>query len=314
MSSRGMSRLGKAGGEEITMIIKRRAKKGHEQPHGGAWKVAFADFTMAMMALFMVLWVVQPQTRHEMPGLSKNLGNPVLEGGAGIFDGASSTLVDLGGVPMPGAIEAPDNKEGEQAVDNPQAARGHAGLGELGELARTLIEVAAEFDALANVEIEVVPQGLRILLRDEGDRHMFRRGSAVLDERFERLMGALAGLLARIDNKLVISGHTDSIPYAGRSAYDNWNLSGDRALRARMVMVSAGLPAPQVLQVSAQADGMPLLPQDTENGANRRIELIVLTAQAERLYMQLFGTNTPRATFGNEGARYLPGDEAALRP
>lgn len=308
-----MSRRGRGGDDEIT-IVKRRVKKGHGDAHGGAWKVAFADFTMAMMALFMVLWIVQPQTRHEMPGRSEHLANPILDGGAGIFDGTSAMAVDLGGVPLPGPVEAPEKREGEQEVENPQGARGHAGLGELAELARTLLKLAGDFDALANVEVQVVPQGLRILIRDEGDRHMFRRGSAVLEGRFEELLEALSALLVQVDNKLVISGHTDSTPYAGRSAYDNWNLSGDRALRARLVMVNAGMPPGKVLQVSAQADGMPLLPQDTANGANRRIELLVLTEQAERLYQQLFGINAPRASFGKDGARYLKGVESQPQP
>jgi chemotaxis protein MotB len=325
----------KRGADAHEIIIKRRAKKGHDEAHGGAWKVAFADFTLAMMALFMVLWIVQP--RIDTPTSEQaSLNDPLVDGGAGIFDGRSITPLDLDGIPIQ---VAPRRDEQNQAL-NPQSAprAGSAPLlgdgstrlsaQELAKLSpqqreqlsqeqlalleklkpyygepqqmRILVELmeqlAQQLDAQANIEVQVVPQGLRILIKDDQQHFMFSRGSSQLDPRFAKMLQSLAVILGKVHNPLIISGHTDAMPYRGVvGGYNNWNLSGDRALRARNVMVEAGLPAAAVLQVTAQADGAPLLPADPQNGANRRIELLVLTSQAEQLYRDLFGEGQLRA-------------------
>lgn len=325
----------KRGGDAHEIIIKRRAKKGHAEGHGGAWKVAFADFTLAMMALFMVLWIVQP--RIDTPTSTQaSLNDPLVDGGAGIFDGSSVTPLDLDGIPIQ---VAPRRDEHNQALNLQTAPRagGAPLLGEgstrlnsqeqsklsaqqqeqlsqeqLAQLAklrpyygepqhmRILVELmeqlAEQLDAQANIEVKVVPQGLRILIKDDQQRFMFRRGSSQLDPRFATLLERLAVILSKVHNPLIISGHTDAMPYRGVvGGYNNWNLSGDRALQARNVMVEAGLPAASVLQVTAQAESTPLLPDDPQNGANRRIELLVLTSQAEQLYRDLFGDEQLRA-------------------
>lgn len=258
------------GDKDHEVIVKRRSKKKSHEEHGGAWKVAFADFTLAMMALFMVLWIIQPQVEEQVE--AEELGDFMIEGGVGIFDGKSRTPVDLNGVPT---------------RDRRQQAQTEAS--QLKRLVILMESLALQLEAEANVEVQVVPQGLRILIKDDQQRSMFQRGSAKLHPDFEVLLSQLAGVLANVDNKLIISGHTDSTRYRRAAEYNNWNLSGDRALRARNVMVSAGLPSKSVLQVTAQADGMPVRPDAPRDGANRRIELLVLTTEAEGLYRELFG-------------------------
>lgn len=297
-------------GEEHEIIVKRRGKKGHDDAHGGAWKVAFADFTMAMMALFMVLWIVQPQNDLNRMADGDMLMNPLVEGGAGVFDGMSRTPLDLDGIPVQVSPRNDKVNEARTPQEDPGAEMADGLPGEarrpkfteaqqMKELATVMEELALKLDAESNVVIEVVPQGLRILIKDDQQRFMFPRGSAKLDAHFDTLLRNLAQILAKVDNRLIISGHTDSTPYRGVviGSYNNWNLSGDRALRARNVMVEAGLPARSVLQVAAQADGMPLLPDDPENGANRRIELLLLTRQAHTLYQELFGESQSRAEY-----------------
>jgi chemotaxis protein MotB len=154
-----------------------------------------------------------------------------------------------------------------------------------------------------------VPQGLRILVKDDQQRFMFERGSMQLNPHFAALLQRLAGVLANVGNKLIISGHTDSVPYKTLSGYNNWNLSGDRALRARNVMVDAGLPYASVLQVAAQADVMPLVPDAPEDGANRRIEILLLTAKAEGLYREIFGEQQARVNYSGETAELVLPDE-----
>lgn len=298
MRSRGKSG---AGGEH-EIIIKRRSKKGHGDEHGGAWKVAFADFTLAMMALFMVLWIIQPQMELSNPSYGEMESNPLVDGGAGVFDGTSTSPLELDGIPVrpPQAAEA-DKAESKREQDG---SRNYGSTEELKKLAELMREVASEVDALANLEVDVVPQGLRILIKDDQQRFMFQRGSATLNPHFQKLLGVLAGVLSKVDNKLIISGHTDATPYRQNNGYNNWNLSGDRALRARNALVDAGLAERSVLQVTAQADVMPLHPEDPQSGANRRVEILLLTASAEALYKELFGDSYGQVRFSESGASY----------
>ena len=300
MRSRGR---GKGGGEgEHEIIIKRRGKKGHDDEHGGAWKVAFADFTLAMMALFMVLWIIQPQMEQSNPSYGEMESNPLVDGGAGIFDGTSTSPLELDGIPV--RPPQADDTERKQAKSDQDGSRNYGSTEELKTLAELMREVASEVDALANLEVDVVPQGLRILIKDDQQRFMFQRGSATLNPHFQKLLGVLAGVLAKVDNKLIISGHTDATPYRQKNGYDNWNLSGDRALRARNALVDAGLAERSVLPVTAQAAVMPLLPEDPQNGANRRVEILLLTASAEALYKELFGDSYGQVRFSESGASY----------
>ena len=283
-------------------MLKRRGKKGHGDEHGGAWKVAFADFTLAMMALFMVLWIIQPQMNQTNPSYGEMESNPLVDGGAGIFDGTSTSPLELDGVPVrPPQAEETDRIDGKSDQDG---SHNYGSTEELKKLAELMREVASEVDALANLEVDVVPQGLRILIKDDQQRFMFQRGSATLNPHFQKLLGVLAGVLAKVDNKLIISGHTDATPYRQKNGYNNWNLSGDRALRARNALVDAGLGERAVLQVTAQADVMPLQPEDPQNGANRRVEILLLTASAEALYKELFGDSYGKVRFSESGASY----------
>ncbi|MBM7059135.1 OmpA family protein [Pseudomonas sp. UL073] len=294
------------------IIIKRRSKKGHAEEHSSAWKVAFADFTLAMMALFMVLWIVQPRNEMQSSSSADQQNNPLVDGGAGVFDGSSRTPLDLDGVPVTVSREVDAANDADKPQErkatheaSSEAPKHYATSADMQELAKLMEVVALHVDALANVEISVVPQGLRVLIKDDQQRFMFPRGSAVLDPHFKGLLEALAKVLAKVDNRLIISGHTDAIPYRGKAGYNNWNLSGDRALRARNVMVDAGMPAAGVLQVTAQADVMPLRPDDPQNGANRRIELLLLTNQAETLYRELFGEGSAQARYSAGGSEFV---------
>ncbi len=289
------------GGDGHAIIIKRRSKKSHDEGHGGAWKVAFADFTLAMMALFMVLWIVQPRMELSNPSYGDQQSNPLVDGGAGIFDGNSTSPLDLDGIPVrPQQPESHRDERTEQA----DGSMRYGSPEELKTLAELMREVASEVDALANLEVEVVPQGLRILIKDDQQRFMFERGSATLNPHFRKLLGVLAGVLVKVDNKLIISGHTDAIAYRQQNGYNNWNLSGDRALRARQALVDAGMASDSVLQVTAQADVMPLRPEDPQNGANRRVEILLLTTSAEALYKELFGDSYGHARVSESGASY----------
>ncbi|UUA73942.1 flagellar motor protein MotB [Cellvibrio sp. QJXJ] len=287
--------------KDSEVIVKRRKKSNHDENHSGAWKVAFADFTMAMMALFMVLWVITPQNVQQSTA-AEALTNPLVDGGAGVFDGNSRTPLELEGIPLqPNKPEVPD---ATSQNTNHQPIK-YSSPAELKELAGLMQSLALQLDAQANIEIQVVPQGLRILIKDDQQRFMFARGSDRLNPHFALLLQRLAGVLAQVGNKLIISGHTDSTPYKRLNGYNNWNLSGDRALSARQVMVESGLAPGAVLQVAAQADVMPLHPQAPEDGANRRIEILLLTAKAEGLYREIFGDQQTRVDYSSQQAELI---------
>ena len=292
--------------KDLEIIVKRRKKSGHDEVHSGAWKVAFADFTLAMMALFMVLWVITPQNLKPTPAADPVV-NPLVDGGAGIFDGTSKTPLELSGTP----VQLNKTRPQQQAKDTVGDQRTQHGSpvkysdpADLKELAALMQAMALELDAQANIEVQVVPQGLRILIKDDQKRFMFERGSVQMNPYFATLLQRLAGVLASVGNKVIISGHTDSIPYKLKG-YNNWNLSGDRALSARNVLVDSGLAPTAVLQVAAQADVMPLRPEAPEDGVNRRIEILLLTAKAEGLYRELFGDRQARVDYSAEKAELV---------
>lgn len=284
------------------IIVKRRSKRGHNEHQSGAWKVAFADFALAMMALFMVLWVIQPQADAERIAKAV-LTSTVIEGGAGVFDDLSPVPVAFDSLPE--FDWAPRRQDVQFNESRSETVQRYDSEADLQALAKLMALLAERTDSMSNLEVHVVPQGLRVLIKDDDKRFMFERGSATLDPHFRTLLAALAQALAKVQNKLIISGHTDAVPYRDSRGYDNWNLSGERALQARSVLVSSGLPAQGILQVSAQADVMPLRPEDPMNGVNRRIELLVLTEQAETLYRQLFNENF---------AHYSPGAVDYVQP
>ncbi|ROU09657.1 putative lateral flagellar export/assembly protein LafU [Kluyvera ascorbata] len=159
---------------------------------------------------------------------------------------------------------------------------------ELGELATDINTIARNAHMETNLEMEIVPQGLRVLIKDDQNRNMFERGSAKIMPFFKSLLVELAPVFDSLDNKIIITGHTDAMAYKG-DIYNNWNLSGDRALSARRVLEQAGMPGDKVMQVSAMADQMLLDSKNPESAENRRIEIMVLTQSASDTLYQYFG-------------------------
>lgn len=285
-------------GKEHTTIIKRSSRKSHDTFHGGAWKVAFADFTLAMMALFMVLWIMGAVTEEERKEIVSQLN------GESIFDGQTlSSITQPNGVGGKIAVtEKLDRSTSKTRQDKPQpaaiqaAAKGESldevnqrSQREIEDLARIIMKITSAYDAQSNLKIEIVPQGLRILITDDRKREMFQRSSAILTPFFKRLLTEFAPELNKIDNKIIITGHTDATRFRDQDLYNNWNLSGERAMQARKVLTHAGLDQSRVLQVSGMADQMLIDPSQPLSSANRRIEIMVLTRSASESLYQFFG-------------------------
>lgn len=216
--------------------------------------------------------------------------------GVSIFDGtAFSPITDSAGISVTIPVESslPAVNDTSQEPDTTESLENVLSRSdqELSELSAAIERITAELNAQRNLSLEKVPQGLRILLQDDEDRMMFPRGSAQMTTFFTRLLVELAPVFNRIDNQVIINGHTDSAVYRDNAKYNNWNLSGDRALAARNVLEKGGLERDRVIQVNAMADRMLLDAKDPLSARNRRIEIMVLTQAASETLYQFYGQN-----------------------
>ena len=240
------------------IIIIKKKVHGHGGHHGGAWKVAYADFVTAMMAFFLVMWLVgqSPQVKANVGAYFRDPG-AFTEGGMGVLPGAESGTTGEG-QPM-------------------STAEATAALEKAAEQLKTALASLPEFADIANrIEVVVTDEGLRIELREAPDDGFFASGSAAMKPQTVDLLRVIASQLGQMSNRVAVEGHTDSRPYsAGAGDYTNWELSADRANAARRVLVASGVGAQQVEAVRGYADtrlrtgGTPFDP------SNRRISIIV---------------------------------------
>jgi chemotaxis protein MotB len=235
--------------EQRPIIVIKKKVAGHGGRHGGAWKVAYADFVTAMMALFIVLWLMSSD-KEIKEAIAQYFRNPT---GPGKLAGSSAPGVGLG------ALEI--NKDD---------------MGKLKEKIQQVLKTLPNFKSLKdNVELTVTPDGLRIELLENEKGMFFESGKAVPTERGSELLSKLAGELGKLPNNILIEGHTDSKPFGSPNTYSNWELSSDRANTSRRLMESCGLRPGQVAQVRGFADRQLRHPDDPENPSNRRVSVIV---------------------------------------
>ena len=234
--------------DSSTPIIVIKKKGAHDGHHGGAWKVAYADFVTAMMALFIVLWLM-------------NSSKPVREAIAGYFKDPAGTANNLG------TTAEGLGKKMVLASDD---------MNKLKEEMEKAISQMPNFDKLKNqIEIKVTAEGLRIELLESATGTFFDLGNSQPNKDGRNLLDLLAAELGKLPNKLSIEGHTDSKPFSGKRNYGNWELSVDRANSARRYMQQKGLGAKQVAQVRGFADQLPRNADKPFDPSNRRISVIV---------------------------------------
>ncbi|MBL1378838.1 flagellar motor protein MotB [Zobellella iuensis] len=287
-----------------TVIVKRKSRGKHDSHHGGAWKVAFADFALAMMALFMVLWILAVSSEQERELVSTSLRD------YSVFEGSPSPYL-LGGTPFPVDLQGMpiDQLPGQETPRHDTVAlageelaitalsRGRFESEQDRQLLAMLIGQLAERRGMeGNLLLDIVPEGLRVQIHDHSQKPMFSRGSARLSADFEGLLKELAPIFDKVENRLIISGHTDSVRYVSQH-YSNWDLSGARAQNVRQLLELSGMPAGRVLQVVAMSDQALLDKQQPTSGANRRVELLLLSRPAEQLLEQLFDAGLPNGVF-----------------
>ncbi len=263
-------------------IIIKRVKRNIHGHHGGSWKVAFADFATAMMAFFLLLWLIGSTSEEEKEAISGYFHDP-----SGFSEKAGSKPAIIGEQGQNASIIKFDNIQPEtQEVKKELSEEELAKRIEEQEVARlellkkeleSLVENSDTFKQFKEqVMIDITPSGLRIQIVDKDKRPMFDSGSAEPKHYSRSILRGLAGVLKQVPNKLSITGHTDATPYVERDDYGNWELSADRANAARRELLSGGILEKKIARVEGFSSSILFDSENPHNPVNRRIAIIVL--------------------------------------
>ncbi|TFI59599.1 flagellar motor protein MotB [Sphingomonas parva] len=261
---------------EPTIVIRKVKKKGGEGHHGGAWKVAYADFVTAMMAFFMLLWLISTPDKEKLKGLAEYFTpeEPHATGSTGEAAG-------LGGRASRAQADSPETA----GQPTPQPATSGTARGGTSDVPDSSMRVvAAEMrialeaipqsrELMENLKMQASREGLRINLTDTAQRPMFRGGTAVLNDYARNMLTSIARKLVKSGSRIAIEGHTDAV---GGQSDANWRLSGDRAQAARAAMIAAGLTPDRFSEVVALAGSQPIYADQPDRPENRRITIVVL--------------------------------------
>jgi len=281
------------------IIVVKRIKKSSGAHHGGAWKIAYADFVTAMMAFFLLMWLLGSTTEGDKKGIADFFNAPLrislLGGGSG--SGDSSHVVKGGGTDLSrtsgqvkaGEMEAPRKSVQLKAL---KAEQKRAEIQKLEALKRKVEDALASNPKLAamksQLRLDMTPDGLRIQIVDEQNRAMFDSGSAVVKPYMRELLQLIGGVLAEVPNRLTLEGHTDSQPFGGGDrGYSNWELSSDRANASRRELIAGSLPEDRTLRVQGLASSVLFDAKDPTGAVNRRISIIVMNREAEERLLRI---------------------------
>lgn len=294
--------FGGAGGDEKAPIIIKRVKKGGEGHHGGAWKVAYADFVTAMMAFFLLLWLLNAVTEQQLNGVADYFtpiaastresgaggmlgGQTVGEGALQSRTGATAAVVlpppsiGSGGSAMTDPNQSSQNSE-DASVAAAQEAKEQRQFEQVAqELRETVSGVPDLAPMAASLLVDNTPEGIRIQIMDQDKIDMFSPGSANLYPRAKDLLVQVAKVIRKMPNKISILGHTDPSTAVDPSGYTNWELSSDRALATRRALLEGGMDDRQINKVVGVSDREPIDKAQVRSPRNRRVSIILLRAE-----------------------------------
>lgn len=279
--------------KKLQPIIIKRVKKGGHGSHAGAWKIAYADFVTAMMAFFLLMWLLGSTSEGDKKGLSDYFQSPLkiaMQGGTGA--GASQSVINGGGNDLTQTAgqskrgDGADPRAKKQSGDITKASRAKQDAQKLAELSAKISAVVSQNPKLAEfsdqIKLSITPDGLQIQIVDDLKRPMFDSGSATVKPYMREILQAIGAALVDIDNKISLDGHTDQTPYgSGARGYSNWELSADRANASRRELVTAGMPDEKVARVMGLASSILLDEDNPRSPSNRRISITVMTREAE---------------------------------
>lgn len=277
--------------EDTKPIIVKKIKKGGHGHHGGAWKIAYADFVTAMMAFFLLMWLLGSTTKEEKQAISDYFQNPSAIAGPG---GASTSMIKIGGGKDVTHSEG-DTKRGSNPED--KAKKTEETKPEVGQITQTdkerLIQLKKELEEAIDASealkpfkeqllLELTKEGLRIQIVDKENRPMFSSGSSTLQPYAAQILREIGQVINHVPNRISLSGHTDATPYGGSSQfYSNWELSADRANASRRALNSGGMSEEKVARVVGLSSAVLFDKSNPINPINRRISIIVLNKETE---------------------------------
>jgi len=278
--------------KKLQPIIIKRVKKGGHAVHGGAWKIAYADFVTAMMAFFLLMWLLGSTTDGDKKGIADYFSSPLkiaMAGGSGsgdsnsVLKGGGESLTSTVGQVKKGDVEATRNTINLHKL---KAEQVRAEVARLETLKKEIQEKIAASEKLkdisSQIRLDMTRDGLRIQIVDDQNRPMFDSGSAVIKPYMRELLREIGSVLTEVPNHLTLEGHTDAQPFPGGDrGYSNWELSSDRANASRRELIAGGLADERVLRVQGLASSQPFDDKDPDAPANRRISIIVMNREAE---------------------------------
>lgn len=283
-------------------IIVKKIKKGGGGAHGGAWKIAYADFVTAMMAFFLLMWLLGSTAQGDLQGIAEFFENPLKvaqQGGSG--SGDSSSVIQGGGRDLTrqtgqvkyGAVEtkqrsinlsASSEDQKAEEIKREQQRQERAKLVELKSQIEARIEANPDLRPFRNqLLLDVTAEGLRIQIVDEQNRPMFASASDRLQPYTQKILREIGVILNQVDNRVFLSGHTDATPFSGGlGGFSNWELSANRANASRRELIYGGMDPDKVLRVVGMASIVPFDKDDPYNPINRRISIVVLNRETEK--------------------------------
>ena len=285
----------KGKGEKQPIIIKKVKKGGHGGHHGGAWKIAYADFVTAMMAFFLLMWLLGSTTKGDLQGISDYFQTPLkvaMAGGSGAGD--SNSIIKGGGNDLTRVTGQVRNGSEPEKRSMMKAAKAEIERSERVQLEKLKAKVEAMLAGKPKLEtfksqirLDLTNEGLRIQIVDAQNRPMFDLGSSRLKDYARELLQEIGRVLSEGENKLALTGHTDAQPYAGgEKGYSNWELSAERANASRRELMAAGVDENKIVRVVGLASSLQLVKDNPNDPTNRRISIVVLNRKAERALSQ----------------------------
>lgn len=295
-------------GDEQPIIVIKKIKKGGGGHHGGAWKVAYADFVTAMMAFFLLLWLLNVSTDDALEVISSYFDpshpkvSETTSGSGGVMGGLSmskqgamiSTVQPIS-APRP-QVASRQGAENAESLDN-QVRNDNMDINELEEKLRqqekqqfeeakkeleSMLSQSPELKELSkNLKIDITEEGLRIQIVDQDGRPMFPSGSAEMFNYTRSLLGLVSEVAGKMPNDISVRGHTDSHPFGPGASYTNWELSADRANASRRVLLEDGISKERLANVMGKADREPFIEDDPYDAQNRRISIILLNEDVQ---------------------------------
>ena len=272
--------------QNVAKIIVRKKKSHHSAGHhNGSWKIAYADFMTAMMALFLVMWLIGKSTPKELQGIAEYFRTPLVLG----FTGGNKTSDSEN--PLPGGGDDFTKVDGEEKIEDVSPLQ--IDLDQKQAESLRLVDAAKKiFDIFhldprlkelaPNLIVELTDLGLRIQILASNNEPMFDIGSAKIHPNMQKILHALAPILNTLPNKITISGHTDERKYrSGDKGYSNWELSADRANASRRELILSGLDSHKIMRIIALADTVSLNNKSFNRDSNRRISILILNKTAQ---------------------------------